>query len=114
MHEKNTMVIANVMCGELDVALVRLGKVTSSQEAINGLEKQGLRPGNLQNLLTFRDKCPAEYMKHAVVAFGDIRRGPYDCRNIPCLGEEKSKPGLSLHWFDTEWGNKHWFMGIKK
>ncbi len=98
---------------ELDIILVHLDRDVSTEEAIKELDKLGLRPAELQELLAFGAKYPDEQRKYPIVALGSVWRS-LDVRLVPYLWSGGDRRVLYLHWFVSDWHAFCRFAGVRK
>lgn len=98
---------------ELDIVLVHLDRNVSSEDAIKELDKRGLRPAELHELLSFGAKYPDEQRKYPVVALGSVWQYLVG-RFVPYLWDDDSKRHLNLHWFSGDWHAHYRFGGVRK
>jgi len=93
------------------VELINFKRNISSEEAIKEMDKKGMRPANLYELLVFAEK---EWNgKDWVVALGSVWRGPYGDRYVPYL-YWRDERFLSLRWYDGDWDDYWRFLAVRK
>lgn len=98
----------------LYIELVHLDRAVSSEEAIKELDKRGLRPAELHELLAFGAKYPDEQKKYPIVALGSLW-WPWDgVRSVPSLWSGDGKRSLSPPHFDNDWSASSRFAGVRK
>ena len=98
---------------ELDIVLVHLNRDISSEDAIKELDKLGLRPAELPELLAFGAKYPDEQRKYPIVALGSVWRR-LGGRVVPYLWGGGDRRYLSLNWFGFGWDAYYRFAGVRK
>ena len=99
---------------KLDIVLVHLDRNVSSEDAIKELDKLGLRPAELHELLAFGAKYPDEQRKHPIVALGSVWQHLNGFWIVPYLWHDDSGRRLCLHWFDNDWSASYRFAGVRK
>mgnify|MGYP001566810542 CR=1 FL=1 len=98
---------------KLDIVLVHLNRDISSEDAIKELDKLGLRPAELHELLAFGAKYPDEQRKYPIVALGSVWRYLFG-RNVPYLWLDDGGRRLGLLWFGPGWRAYYRFAGVRK
>ena len=98
---------------ELEPELVHFGHDRSSEVVLAELEKRGLRPGTLAELLAFGATCPEVQQEFLVVALGSSAEVCGD-RRVPFLDGNDSRRVLSLGWFEDGWGGNCRFLAFRK
>jgi hypothetical protein len=99
---------------ELDVVLVRFDHRMRSEDVIQELDKEGLRPAELPEFLAFAAKYPDVQRKFSVAGLGSVWRDRKNYRNVPCLYEASEGRYLDLHWWDDGWYSYTRFAAIHK
>lgn len=95
--------------------LVCFGKDTKYGQVIRELNKLGLRPGNLPELLAFGATYPEKQLEFPIVQFGTIwevkkrrgRRGLY-------LRRGKKERGVSAIWLEHGFLSYYRFLAVEK
>lgn len=88
---------------ELDLCLVHFNRDITSEEAIKELEKMGMRPATLPELLALGEKYPEEQRQHPIIALGNVWRLPDGSRRVPSLDRWRDERWLILGWFGRRW-----------
>jgi len=90
-------------CGRdrmLEIELVHFGRNISTNEALDGIDQQGLRPVNVMELLGFGALYPDAQREFPVVALGEIFPYPHGARNAVALGTF-GELWLAVDWYDA-------------
>ena len=98
----------------LNLELVPLNQVLTSEEVIAELKKQGLRPAELHELLAFGAKYPDEQRKYPIVALGSVWRYWDGYRHVPYLWRDGSERNLNLNYFVLRWLGHYRFLAVRK
>lgn len=98
---------------ELDLCLVHFNRDITSEEAIKELEKMGMRPATLPELLALGEKYPEEQRQHPIIALGNVWRCPFGHRHVPFLARWRDKRKLRLSWFDGSWSASCRFLAVR-
>lgn len=94
-----------------DFKLFHFDREISSENATEEIEKEGYRPANLYELLTYAEK---EWDgKMYVVALGSVWRR-LGGRGVPILWYDSSGRGLRLDWFECGWILDYRFLAVRK
>lgn len=99
---------------EVKISLACFNRVMESNEVITELDKLGLRPATLPELLAFGAKYPDVQRGFPVVALGSVWRDADGSRGVPCLSGDGSERLLSLDWFGDRWGGRYRFAAVSK
>ena len=99
---------------EIKLELVPFNRTIGSNEAIQKLEQQGLRPATIHELLVFGATYPEEQRKFPVVALGSVWQYWYDNRYVPYLCSNDSRRSMDLHWFGYGWNDNYRFAVVRK
>lgn len=100
---------------EVTIELVHFNRAMgSSDEVIRELDKRGLRPATIEELLAFGAKYPELQRQFPIVALGSIWRR-LGRRYVPCLWGNSSERNLSLpFWFGYRWSDYCRFLALRK
>lgn len=90
-----------------DFKLYHFNKRISSEDAIEEMEKEGYRPANAWELVSWK-----EGNKDAVIALGSVS-GVGDSRRVPYLYGGGSERSLGLGWFDGGWNADYRFLAVR-
>ena len=99
---------------EVDIHILHFNKAISSYDAIQEMDKQGLRPANLQELLSLGETFPDLQKEFSLVALGSVWVSPDGCRDVPVLWGDGAWRGLGLRWFDDGWLGFYRFLAVRK
>ena len=99
---------------ELDIRLVHFNKNMSSEDVLMELDKMGLRPAELQELLAFGAKYPDEQRKYPIVVLGSVWRSLSGHRLVACLSVGDGKRELNLFYYGDGWGEDCRFAAVRK
>ena len=98
----------------LSLELVHLNQVLTSEEVLKELDKRGLRPAELHELLSFGAQYPEEQRKYPIVALGSVWQHWHDYRYVPYLRWLGGGRVLSLGWIGRRWGEGCRFVAVSK
>ena len=100
---------------DVDIQLVHFDRVMdSSDEVIRELDKMGLRPAKIEELLAFGVKFPDIQRQFPIVALGSVWRIAGGGRYVPYLGGRGTGRYLGLYWFEGGWGGIYRFAAVRK
>ncbi len=78
-----------------------------SEDAVKEIEKEGWRPANISELLSWKD-----WKDEWVIALSSVARvGGY--RGVPYLGGFDSRRDLNLYWFGDGWFSDYRFLAVR-
>ncbi|MBI1852361.1 MAG: hypothetical protein HYR85_18630 [Planctomycetes bacterium] len=97
---------------EVTIELVRFDRVMSTDAVLAELEKRGVRPATLPELLAFGAKYPEKQREFSVVALASVWRPWRDLRSSPCLWGDARERFLDLRWLDW-WGLPYRFAAVR-
>jgi hypothetical protein len=102
--------------GAVEVEPVHLNRLMKTEEVLAELDRRGLRPATLPELLAFGEKHPDVQRKFPVVALGSVWAGPSGYRCVPCLSGYSGDRSLDLDWDEPgdEWGGNYRFLAVRK
>ena len=98
----------------IDIRLVHFNKDMSFEDVLKELNKMGLRPAKLPELLALGAECPAEQRKYPVVALGSVWQDWFGGRSVAYLLGDDGERGLGLGCFDGGWGGGCRFAAVCK
>lgn len=98
---------------EIDVELVYFGDDVGVDEAFAGLDRKGLRPAELHELLALGEKFPDLQSKFPIIALGSVLQSPTGGRGCPCLDRGGSGRGLNVGWLGGWFGSCR-FAAVRK
>lgn len=93
--------------------LVHFNCYMELEDVLRELDKRGLRPATIEELLAFGAKYPELQKQFLVAAIGPISRHP-DGRGVPYLWGNSDKRHLYLGWFGDGWGDDCRFLAVRK
>lgn len=99
---------------EVSVGLVHFGKDMTADEALSELDKAGMRPATLKELLTLGEKHPDLQRESPIIALGSVWQDPYGYRYCACLGRCDSVRVLHLFWLGSRWVGYCRFAAVRK
>lgn len=95
------------------VELVHFDRVMPSDEVLAELDKRGLRPASLREMLVWANQKGGWNGKDSVVALASVWRG-WDDRRVPYLWCDAGGRFLFLGWLDRGWYEHCRFAAAKK
>ncbi len=93
------------------IQLVRFDGFMESEAVLRELDKQGLRPASLPELLALGAQHPYLQRKFPIVALGSFRHGG---RVVACLWGDARTRGLGFDWLGIRWDGLHRFAAVPK
>jgi len=99
---------------EVNVELVRFKRLMESDNFVHELDKQGLRPATLPELLAFGATYPEKQRELPIVALGSVWRRWGAHRFVACLWGVASGRGLGVYWFEEELLGSYCFACVCK
>lgn len=100
---------------EVAVQLIHFNRTMSTDDqALAELDKQGLRPANLQECLAFGEKYPDVQREFPIIFLGSVWRSPGGDRRCPYLSWCGSGRNLYLDWVDGDWYEICRFAAVSK
>lgn len=98
-----------------EIVLVHFDRDITSEEALQELDKLGLRPVDLAELLAFGETHPEAHLEFPILALGSIWMNRDDGRGyFPYLSYEDDKHVLLLYWFGGWWHDYCRFAAVRK
>lgn len=98
---------------EIDVHVLHFNRPISSDGAIKEMDKLGLRPAELHELLAFGAQFPDEQRKHLIIALGSFWQFRVDGRGVVCLWGRSDVRSLRLgSWADGDWKSDYRFLAV--
>ena len=98
---------------ELVPELIHFNRSISSDNALADLDKMGLRPATIEELLALGETFPEMQRKFPIIALGSVGEVS-GRRSVPCLDEGGSERGLYLRWFGYDWYAGCRFLAVRK
>jgi len=99
---------------DVDSIVEHFGKYISTDAALKALDKKGLRPATIAELLAFGAKYPEEQRKYPIVALGSVGVDSIGYRVVACLYELDSKRRLNLRCVGDDWSGDWRFLAVSK
>ena len=99
---------------ETDTTLFHHGKDASIETILAEMDKQGLRPATLPELLAFGEADPEEQRKYPIIALGSVWQRPRGRRLVAYLDEGDSERELLLSWYEDVGGASCRFLAVRK
>ena len=99
---------------EAAIELVHFNRYIERDDALRELDKMGLRPAELPELLAFGASYPEKQREFPIVALGSVWQRWHCDRSVACLGSGSGRRGLSLYYFDIGWPSHYRFAAVPK
>lgn len=99
---------------EVDIELIHFNRDMNTDEVLAELDKRGLRPAELHELLKLGEKYPDLQREFPLVALGSIWQSSGGGRFCPCLGGGGSVRYLYLNWIANRWDGGCRFAALRK
>ena len=99
---------------EISAQLIHFNKTMFTDQVLTELDKQNLRPANLQELLVLGEKHPDLQREFPIVALGSVWQRLSGYRDCPYLDGSGSERYLSLLWIDVGWSEVCRFAAVSK
>ncbi len=99
---------------EVSIELIHFGRDMETNEVLSELDKMGLRPATLKELLTLGEKHPDLQREFPIIALGSVWRDPGGDRDCACLGRDDSRRRLHLLWIGRRWDDYCRFAAVCK
>lgn len=99
---------------DVELVLVHFGRDIESDNVLAELDKLGLRPAILPELLAFGETHPEVQREFPIIALGSVWAGRVGLRRVPYLDGWSGRRGLSLDWFGDGWHGRCRFAAVRK
>jgi hypothetical protein len=99
---------------DVSIELVHFDRVMSSDDVLSELDRRGLRPATLPELLAFGAKYPEKQREFPIVALASVWRSWVGSRHVPCLWSDADGRYLGLGWLVCRWGAHYRFAAVRK
>ena len=99
---------------DIKIKLVHFDRSIGSENAIEELDKMGLRPAEGCELLAFGEKYPEVQREFPINALGSVWRGWGGGRRVVCLGRGGALRDASLDDFGGGWLGRWRFAAVRK
>ncbi|PIR97979.1 MAG: hypothetical protein COT89_01875 [Candidatus Colwellbacteria bacterium CG10_big_fil_rev_8_21_14_0_10_42_22] len=96
------------------VELIHLNRSVSTDDALKELDKMGMRPAELHELLALGQMYPELQREFPVVALGSVWQNPNGNRYVSYLSRDDSERNLYLDWFEVDWYGFFRFAAVRK
>lgn len=99
---------------DAEYKLFHFNRNISSEGAIKEMEKEGYRPGNINELLTLGETKPELQREFPIVEIGSVWQDSFGSRNVAVLDCRGGRRMLDLSWFGGVWVGDYRFLGVRK
>ncbi len=99
---------------EVSIELIHFDRAMTSEEVLAELDRRGLRPATLPELLAFGAKYPQKQREFPIVALASVWRYWVGGRRVPYLWSNAVERSLDLDWLDLRWGAHCRFAAVRK
>lgn len=108
---------------KVNLQLVHLNREVRSGEALSELNRRGLRPATLPELLAFGAKYPELQREFTILALGSVWAKPSDFQgvipvkdflSVAYLDEDDGNRCLSLRWYGNVWYAEVRYLAVSK
>lgn len=96
----------------VEVHLVHFGRSMTPDEITTELEKQGLRPATIEELLALGATYPDLQRQFPIIALGLVWMNPGGLRRAPVLGGSGCERRARLLWFVVAWSSSYRFAAV--
>ena len=99
---------------ETSIKLFHFNRGISSEYAIREMEKEGYRPAEAHELLSFGAKYLDVQREFPIIALGSVWRRPLGACHVLYLHQHVAKRYARLDWFDGGWSGSCRFAAVRK
>ncbi len=99
---------------EVPLDLIHFGKDKTTDEVLSELDKTGMRPVTLKELLALSEKHPDLQREFPIIALGSVWQDPGGGRCCADLDGSGSERGLGLCWVGGRWDDGCRFAAVRK
>jgi hypothetical protein len=99
---------------EVSIELVHFDRVITTDDVLAELDRRGLRPATLPELLAFGAKYPEKQREFPIVALASVWRRLFGFRNAPYLWGNADERHLDLDWLAGRWYAHCRFAAVRK
>jgi len=99
---------------EVEIHLVHFDRVIETEEVLRELDKMGLRPAELPELLALGAGSPDLQRQFPIIALGSVFRRSHGHRHAPVLWGGSGRRYLGLHWLGDRWNAYDRFAAVRK
>ncbi|MBW3537948.1 hypothetical protein KY386_00470 [Candidatus Parcubacteria bacterium] len=86
--------------------------VTDAEVVLAEIDRLGLRPGTMPELLALGAHYPDLQRQFPIVALGSVWTNPHGRRGVGCLWSSSPLRYLDLHWFGDRWYSHDRFLAF--
>jgi hypothetical protein len=98
---------------EITIELVHFATRTQTEEVLTAITRNGLRPADIVEILTFGATYPDEQRRYPIVARGSLWIGTCGGHFVPCLRTGSKGRYVDLYWFGGLWDPYYRFAVIR-
>ena len=98
---------------EVSIELIHFGRDMVIDEALSELDRMGLRPATIKELLPLGEKHPDLQKEFPIIALASVWRSPFGYRRCACLDGFGSGRGLHLCWVGSRWLDNCRFAAVR-
>ena len=99
---------------ETDIVLVYLNRAANTEQVLAEMDRKGLRPATIAELLSIGAKYPNLQREFPIVALGSVWQDRYGPRYVPYLDGLGSERDLHLSWVGDDWSELCRFAAVRK
>lgn len=99
---------------EVELELVHLNREASTAYVLEELERRGLRPAKIAELLALGANHPELQKQFPIIAFGSVWRDPSGLHYLPFLRGRSDERDLDLYDYDFHWPFKCRFLAVRE
>ena len=97
----------------ITIELIHFSSRKSTKQVLQEINKNGLRPANIKEILTFGATYPKEQIKCPIVAIGSMWVGSCGGHFVPCLRAGSKGRYVDLYWFGGIWDTYYRFAVVR-
>lgn len=95
------------------IELMHFSSRKSTKQVLQEIHKNGFRPADIKEILTFSVIYPKEQIKYPIVARGSMWVGSCGGHFVPCLRAGSQGRYVDLYWFGGIWDTYHRFAVVR-
>ncbi len=99
---------------EMAIELIKFDRDMQSDDVVCELDKMGLRPADLPELLAFGAKYPEKQHEFPIIALGSVWQGWDGNRLVPYLDSDSGGRNLGTDFFGSRWDSLYRFAAVRK
>lgn len=96
------------------IELIHFRSRKNTNQVLQEIDKNCLRPADIIEILTFGAKYPKEQTKYPIVARGSMWIGTCGGHFVPCLRSGSKGRYLDLYWFGGFWDTYYRFAVVRE